>query len=232
LTLHFHRNIMFSGIIQATGKVAAKESRGGDMRLRIATGKLDLADVGVGDSIAVSGVCLTVTSLAKEGFFHADVSAETLEHTVLGEKEVGAAVNLEKALTLSSRLGGHLVTGHVDGTGRVVERRNLGDSVRFRIAAPASLAKYIARKGSICVDGVSLTVNRVAGTEFELNIVPHTLRETTLGEYRPGYRVNLEVDIIARYLERLLLGERAAVDAGEELTMDKLVAAGMGGDGR
>ncbi len=202
------------------------------MRLRIATGKLDLADVGVGDSIAVSGVCLTVTSLEKEGFFHADVSAETLEHTVLGEKEVGAAVNLEKALTLSSRLGGHLVTGHVDGTGEVVERRDVGDSVRFRIAAPASLAKYIARKGSICVDGVSLTVNQVAGAEFELNIVPHTLRETTLGEYRPGYRVNLEVDIIARYLERLLLGERAAADGSGELTMDKLVAAGMIGGGR
>ncbi len=202
------------------------------MRLRIATGKLDLADVGVGDSIAVSGVCLTVTSLEKEGFFHADVSAETLEHTVLGEKEVGATVNLEKALTLSSRLGGHLVTGHVDGTGEVVERRDVGDSVRFRIAAPASLAKYIARKGSICVDGVSLTVNQVAGAEFELNIVPHTLRETTLGEYRPGYRVNLEVDIIARYLERLLLGERAAADGSGELTMDKLVAAGMIGGGR
>ena len=223
---------MFSGIIQATGKVAARESTGRDMRLRIATGKLDLADVGVGDSIAVSGVCLTVTSLAKEGFFHADVSAETLEHTVLGEKEVGAAVNLEKALTLSSRLGGHLVTGHVDGTGEVVERRDVGDSVRFRIAAPTSLAKYIARKGSICVDGVSLTVNQVVGTEFELNIVPHTLLETTLGEYQPGYRVNLEVDIIARYLERLLLGERAAADAGGELTMDKLVAAGMIGGGR
>jgi len=222
---------MFSGIIQATGKVAAREPRGKEMRLRIATGKLELADVKVGDSIAVSGVCLTVISLLKEGFFQADVSAETLEHTVLGEKKAGAAVNLEKALTLSSRLGGHLVTGHVDGVGEVVERWDAGDSVGLRIAAPAALARYIARKGSICVDGVSLTVNRVAGAEFELNIVPHTLRETTLGEYRPGYRVNLEVDIIARYLERLLLGERAA-GAGEQLTIDKMMAAGVIGNGR
>ncbi len=194
------------------------------MRLCIATGEMDLSDVAIGDSIAVSGVCLTVVALQRDGFFQADVSAETLAHTVLGEKGTGASVNLEKALSLSSRLGGHLVTGHVDGVGEVVGRREAGCSVGLRIRAPASLAKYIARKGSICVDGVSLTVNRVEGAEFELNIVPHTLHKTTLGECRPGYRVNLEVDIIARYLERLLLGERAATDG---VTLEKLVAAGV-----
>ncbi len=199
------------------------------MRLRIATGELELSDVAIGDSIAVSGVCLTVTALQRDGFFQADVSAETLAHTVLGEKEVGAAVNLEKALTLSRRLGGHLVTGHVDGVGEVVERREAGCSVRFRVRAPKPLAKYIAQKGSICMDGVSLTVNRVEGAEFELNIVPHTLQRTTLGEYCPGYRVNLEVDIIARYLERLLLGEQAAA-GGNGVTMEKLMAAGVIGN--
>jgi len=218
---------MFSGIIEAVGRIAVRESRGADVRLQVAAEELDLSDVRIGDSIAVSGVCLTVTAMEREGIFHADVSAETLARTVLGEKPVGAAVNLEKALTLSSRLGGHLVTGHVDGVGEVVERREAGCSVRFRVRAPDPLAKYIAQKGSICVDGVSLTVNRVEGAEFELNIVPHSLQKTTLGEYRPGCRVNLEVDIIARYLERLLLGERAASTGSNRVTIEKLAAAGM-----
>lgn len=200
---------MFTGIIQAVGKIAALEAKGGDARLRIATGTLDLSGVRLGDSIAVNGVCLTAVELPGDGFW-ADVSGETLGRTTLGALRAGDAVNLEKALLPTTPLGGHLVSGHVDGVGEVSERREEARSVRFRIAAPAALARYIAEKGSICVDGVSLTVNAVHGAVFELNIVPHTLQATTLGHLGPGRRVNLEVDLIARYLERLLLGERAA----------------------
>jgi riboflavin synthase len=172
-----------------------------------------MRDVRLGDSIAVSGVCLTVIDFTTQEF-SADVSNETLSRTTLGGLKPGARVNLEKALTPTTRLGGHLVSGHVDGVGKVLERTHDARSVRFRIEAPAALAKYIARKGSICVDGVSLTVNAVMGAVFELNIVPHTLAETTLDEYAAGRRVNLEVDLIARYLERLLLGDQAATSAG------------------
>lgn len=199
---------MFTGIIQAVGHVAATEAKGNDLRLCVDAGKLDLAGVSLGDSIAVSGVCLTAVNLAGEGFW-ADVSGETLARTGLGQLAVGDAVNLEKALTLTTPLGGHLVSGHVDGMGTVVDRRPEGRSVRFRIQAPDELARYIAQKGSICVDGVSLTVNAEHGAGFDANIVPHTLTETTLGELQPGRLVNLEVDIVARYLERLLLGDRA-----------------------
>ncbi len=204
---------MFTGIIEAVGEIAEMEPKGEDLRLRIRTGKLDLGDVALGDSIAVSGVCLTVVDLPGDGFW-ADVSGETLARTVLGDLAPGSRVNLEKALTPTTRLGGHLVSGHVDGVGEVLERRPEGRSERFRIRAPAELAKYIAEKGSICVDGISLTVNAVEGAVFDLNIVPHTLAETTMDEFRPGRRVNLEVDLIARYLERLLLGERAAETGG------------------
>ncbi len=204
---------MFTGIIEAVGEIAALEPKGADLRVRVRTGKLDLSDVAPGDSIAVSGVCLTAVELPGDGF-GADVSGETLARTVFGDFRVGTRVNLEKALLPTTRLGGHLVSGHVDGVGEVVERRSDGRSERFRIRAPAALAKYIAEKGSICVDGVSLTVNAVDGPLFDLNIVPHTLAETTLDEYRPGRKVNLEADIIARYLERLLLGERAAAGGG------------------
>jgi riboflavin synthase len=200
---------MFTGIVEAVGKIVAKEAYGADIRLRIATGKLDLGEVKLGDSIAVSGVCLTATALSGDGFW-ADVSRETLERTILGELERGAPVNLERALTPTTRMGGHLVSGHVDGIGQVTEYRQDGRSWRLRIQVPVQLARYIAAKGSICVDGVSLTVNRVEGAAFEVNIVPYTLQETTIASYRVGQRVNLEVDIIARYLERLLLGERAA----------------------
>jgi riboflavin synthase len=204
---------MFTGIIEAVGQVAAKQPKGLDIRLYITTGKLDLREVKLGDSIAVSGVCLTVTDLPGDGFW-ADVSRETLERTVLGELAPGAAVNLERALTPTTRLGGHLVNGHIDGIGVVTGFRQDGRSWRLQIQSPAALARYIAEKGSIGVDGVSLTVNGVDGALFDLNIVPHTLQETTLAEYRPGRRVNLEVDIIARYLERLLLGEKAAQPGG------------------
>lgn len=200
---------MFTGIIQAVGSIAALETKGADLRLRIRSGKLDLGDVQLGDSIAVNGVCLTAVALPGDGFW-ADVSAETLAHTTYANLKVGQRVNLEKALTPTTRLGGHLVSGHVDGVGEVVERYSDGRSERFRIQAPTQLAKYIAGKGSICIDGVSLTVNSVEGAIFALNIVPHTLQETIIGEYRSGSRVNLEVDLVARYLERLLQGEQAA----------------------
>ena len=205
---------MFTGIITAVGTIATLQPRGGDMRLRIATGKLDLSDVQLGDSIAVSGVCLTAIELPGDGFW-ADASRETLELTILGEIAPGMKVNLEKALTPTTRLGGHLVSGHVDGIGTVSEWRPDGRSWRLRVQAPDALARYIAAKGSICVDGVSLTVNRVDGAAFELNIVPHTLAETTLANFQVGRRINLEVDLIARYLERLLLGDRAARPGGD-----------------
>ena len=200
---------MFTGIIQAVGTIASMENRGGDMRIGINTGKLPLDDVQLGDSIAVSGVCLTAVALSSTGFV-ADVSGETLGLTTLGGLAVDDRVNLEKALTLATRLGGHLVSGHVDGIGEVIDRSADARSVRFNIRAPDALARYIAMKGSICIDGISLTVNAVDGATFELNIVPHTLAETTMQDYQPGTRVNLEVDLVARYLERLLLGDAAA----------------------
>lgn len=208
---------MFTGIIQAIGSIRAMQATGGDLRLTIATGKLDMKDVLLGDSIAVNGVCLTAVVL-DEASFSADVSRETLLLTSLGQLSLGAQVNLEKALTLSTRLGGHLVSGHVDGLGEVVSRYEDARSVRFRLKAPDQLAKYIAVKGSICVDGTSLTVNKVDGAFFELNIVPHTLQETIMSEYRAGSKVNLEVDVVARYLERLLLGESAAESATSGIT--------------
>jgi len=211
---------MFTGIIEAVGKVAELQQRGGDVRLRVLTGKMDLADVALGDSIAVNGVCLTAVELSGDGFV-ADVSRETLSLTSLGQLKSGSRVNLEKALTLATRLGGHLVSGHVDGLGTVIERHDDARSVRFTIEAPQELARYIAHKGSISVDGTSLTVNAVDGQRFELNIVPHTLQETIMDSYAAGQRVNLEVDLVARHLERLLLGDKAAKpgEAGVDLAM-------------
>lgn len=217
---------MFTGIIQAVGRVAALERTGADLRARLITGELPLSEVRLGDSIAVNGVCLTAVELPGDGFW-ADVSQETLSRTTLGGLRVGDAVNLEKALTPSTALGGHLVSGHVDGIGEVLERREEGRSVRFRIKAPGALARYIAEKGSICLDGISLTVNAVTGSTFDLNIVPHTLERTTLGAAQPGTRVNLEVDIIARYLERLLLGDAAAQPSGAGVTRELLARHGF-----
>jgi riboflavin synthase len=233
---------MFTGIIQAVGKIAALEKRGGDARLRVAAGKLDLSDVKLGDSIAVNGVCLTAVETDAKGF-SADVSGETLARTTLGHLKTGDAVNLEKALTPTTRLGGHLVSGHVDGVGTVHERTQDARSVRFRIEAPTGLAKYIAEKGSVCVDGVSLTVNAVddsrdgggrathgavaGGAAFEVNIVPHTLAETTLDELAPGRRVNIEVDILARYLERLIAGKAGGATAEDGLTRELLARHGF-----
>jgi len=218
---------MFTGIIESIGKIAKMEKRGGDVRLHIATGKLDLSDVALGDSIAVNGVCLTAVVLPGDGFV-ADVSNETLSLTSLGQLSAGSPVNLEKALTMSTRLGGHLVSGHVDGLGKVIAKSEDARSIRFTVKAPDELAKYIAHKGSVTVDGTSLTVNAVKGAEFELNIVPHTAQETIMSEYEVGRKVNLEVDLVARYLERLLLGSKAA-DAYAEggLNMQKLMEAGI-----
>ncbi|MGB4342814.1 MAG: riboflavin synthase [Moraxellaceae bacterium] len=205
---------MFTGIIEAVGTVRAIEPRGGDVRLSIATGKLDLGDVKLGDSIATNGVCLTAVVLPGDGFA-ADVSTETLTRSTLKSLKAGDRVNLEKALMPQSRLGGHIVSGHVDGIGEVVSRDVSARAVLFRIKAPDELAKYIAEKGSITTDGISLTVNGLRGAEFDLTIVPHTVQETNIAGWQPGTKVNLEVDVIARYLERLLLGEKAA-DAGHQ----------------
>jgi riboflavin synthase len=200
---------MFTGIIQAVGDVRRLEPRGGDVRIVVDAGKLEMAGLAVGHSVAVNGVCLTAILVDASGFA-ADVSRETLGLTTLAGLNPGSRVNLEKALTLTTPLGGHLVSGHVDGIGRVLTRADDARSVRLRIEAPTELARYIAHKGSMCIDGTSLTVNRVEGRAFEVNIVPHTLDETIIGGYGPGTSVNLEVDLIARYLERLILGERAA----------------------
>jgi riboflavin synthase len=201
---------MFTGIIQSKGTIEALTPKGGDVELTVTTGKLEMANVELGDSIAVNGVCLTAVQLTDNSFV-ADVSKETLSLTSLGDLSVGSPVNLEKALTLETHLGGHLVSGHVDGLGEVLERRDDGRSEWFKVRTPASLAKYVAAKGSITIDGTSLTVNRVNGCDFEINIVPHTLQETIIGNYQVGTKVNLEVDQIARYLERLLLGDKAAI---------------------
>jgi riboflavin synthase len=200
---------MFTGIIQAFGKIQQIQATGVDARFKIHAGHIFLEGVQLGDSIAVNGVCLTVTEMSNDNFW-ADVSAETLQRTTFAHLKANDATNLEKALTPQTHLGGHIVSGHVDGIGILTERYNDGRSVRLAIQAPDGLAKYIAEKGSICVDGISLTVNLVKGAVFELNIVPHTLEKTTLGTMQIGHKVNLEVDIIARYLERLVLGDKAA----------------------
>jgi len=200
---------MFTGIILAVGTIAAVHPRGGDYRLNINTGKLSLSGAALGDSIAVNGVCLTAVEL-NEYAFSADVSNETWSRTTLQQASSGKTVNLELALTPSSRLGGHIVSGHVDGIGIIQSKQTDGRSIRFSFKAPDDLAKYIAEKGSICIDGISLTVNQVDGALFSVNIVPHTLQETTLGNAEIGQSVNLEVDLLARYLERLMKGEAAA----------------------
>jgi riboflavin synthase len=191
---------MFTGIVGAIGSVAAATPGSGGLRLRVASGGLDLADVVLGDSIAVNGVCLTVVGL-DAGSFEADVSHETLACTA--GFAVGDRVNLEKALRLADRLGGHLVTGHVDGVGRVSRFEPMGDNRLLAVSAPPGLAKYLARKGSVAVNGVSLTINEVGGSDFTVNLIPHTLSATNLGAARTGDGVNVEIDMLARYVEQL-----------------------------
>jgi riboflavin synthase len=233
---------MFTGIIEATGiikslaKVPAKT--GGDGKdeccLSIYSEKLDFSDVALGDSISVSGVCLTVTELA-DSAFSADVSNETLNCTNLGSLAVGSLVNLELSLKAESRLGGHLVSGHVDGLGTLYSKDVDAGSLNLVFTAPLELAHYISRKGSICIDGISLTVNAVNGANFSVNIIPHTAAETTMNEFEVGRQVNLEVDLISRYLERLLqkdelskiYSDNNAEKTNEGLSFEKLKASGF-----
>lgn len=199
---------MFTGIIEAVGEIKHITSLEGGLCLRISPGMLDLCDVKIGDSIAANGVCLTVTTLVN-GMFSVDVSRETLNCTE-GLDKRGGQVNLEKAMRLSDRLGGHLVSGHIDGIGKVVKFKPAGESYLLVIKAPGLLLKYIAKKGSIAVNGVSLTVNGIAGDEFDVNLIRHTLAMTTLRDLKAGAKVNLEVDLLARYVERLV-GDRAVL---------------------
>lgn len=200
---------MFTGIVQTIGAVRSIIPKNGDVELLIAAPELGLASVALGDSISVNGCCLTVTRLTSD-CFAADASTETLNVTTLGAWREGQRVNLEKALCAGQPLGGHYVTGHVDGIAQVIEAAADARSIRMQFEVPEALARYIARKGSVCIDGVSLTVNEVSEARFSVNLIPHTLEATTLSECRPGARVNLEVDIIARYLERLGLEARGA----------------------
>lgn len=205
---------MFTGIIEATGKIVQKLPTGGDCRLLIRSEDLDFSDVKLGDSISTNGVCLTVTGFETNAYW-ADVSNETLRLSTLENLPLGAEVNLEKAMLATSRFGGHIVSGHVDGMGKVESISDDGRSIRFEISAPTMLKKYIAHKGSITVDGISLTVNELTERGFLLNIVPHTAKETTMKHYQVGTMVNLEVDVIARYLEQLLRGSEASPTASK-----------------
>jgi riboflavin synthase len=197
---------MFTGIVKAKGSIGAIEKRGGDVRLRVTAAGLPWSDYTVGDSISVNGVCLTAVQVLDDGF-DTDVSVETLDVTTLKQLAVGDAVNLEPALRVGDSLGGHLVSGHVDGIGKVISRADDARSIRMNFEVPAELSRYIAKKGSICVDGVSLTINEVSGNTFGLNIIPHTAEVTTMGNYDIGTAVNIEVDLLARYIERMLGAE-------------------------
>lgn len=215
---------MFTGIVASVGHITRLTRRGGAMHMGIAAGTLDLSDVRLGDSIAVSGPCLTVVELADTSFA-VDVSSETLARTTLGGRQPGDPVNLEKALRLSDRLGGHLVSGHIDGLGTLVQRDPQDEYVRLVVRVPPALARYLACKGSVAIDGVSLTINAAGADTFEVLTIPHTLAQTTLGRLRPGDLVNLEVDLIARYLERLLDPAVAAATPGVSLA--SLIDAGF-----
>lgn len=220
---------MFTGIIAAVGKITAIKNNEKDMTITVHAGGLDMSDVKLGDSIANNGVCLTVTQLTSEGF-SADVSHETIKLSGFSSIKPGFMINLEKAMQVSDRFGGHIVSGHVDGVGQVLSMITLGNAVEYWIKAPDDLAKYIAKKGSITVDGISLTTNEVDGACFKLTIIPHTISQTTMQQYAVGSRVNLEVDVIARYLERLMLGEKAAVtDKKQQSTMELLARSGFMG---
>lgn len=195
---------MFTGIIEAVGTIISINNHGDDKSITISFAGLNPGDLKAGDSIAINGVCLTITELNREQF-GVDVSAETLSCTTLNTVNPGSKVNLERALRLSDRLHGHLVSGHVDGVGIIMERTNDARSERFRIEYPESIQRYISKKGSVCIDGVSLTINDKQDNSFVVNIIPHTLQNTIFSDYQPGTKVNIEVDIIARYLEGLTL---------------------------
>lgn len=219
---------MFTGIVEAVGVVSQKVVKGGDLSLKIQTGVLSMDDVSLGDSIATNGVCLTVTGLEGSAFW-TDVSAETLAHTTLSSWALGRSVNLEKALMPSSRLGGHLVSGHVDSVGEILTIWPDARSLRYKVKVPHHLMRYIAHKGSICVDGVSLTVTGLHADAFELSIVPHTAIKTVMNGYKVGDSVNIEVDQIARYLERLVLGAGQKEPPQSTITEEFLAKQGFMG---
>ncbi|EKO3431363.1 riboflavin synthase [Vibrio fluvialis] len=198
---------MFTGIVEAVGTLTAITPKGEDITISVDAGKLDMGDVKLGDSIATNGVCLTVVEFNSHSY-SADLSLETLKKSGFADYKVGDKVNLEKAMLPTTRFGGHIVSGHVDGVGEIVERNPVGRAIELWVAMPAELSKYVAEKGSITVDGISLTVNDLRKNVFKLTIVPHTTQETTIDHFQVGRKVNLEVDVLARYLERLLNGGR------------------------
>lgn len=199
---------MFTGIIESLGKVESLQSVGGDVRLRIGT-HLDMSDVHLGDSIATNGICLTVIEWG-ENWYAADVSRESLNRTTLGTWKVGQRVNVEKAMLPTTRFGGHIVSGHVDAVGEITVMREDARSIYYEVTAPVEIAKYLAEKGSVTVDGISLTINHLRGNVISLNLIPHTAERTNIGTWKAGAKVNLEVDVLARYIERLMLGDKAA----------------------
>lgn len=217
---------MFTGIIEAVGTLTAITPRGEDISVTVQTGKLDMSDVKLGDSIATNGVCLTVIDFGPN-YYSADLSLETLKKTGFAHYQVGSKVNLEKAMLPTTRFGGHIVSGHVDGVGEIVERNQVGRAIEFWVQMPAEISKYVAEKGSITVDGISLTVNDLRKNAFKLTIVPHTGEETTINDFHVGRKVNLEVDVLARYMERLLQGNQAQEAPQSRLTMEFLQQNGF-----
>ena len=217
---------MFTGIIESLGKVESLQSVGGDVRLRIGT-SLDMSDVHLGDSIATNGICLTVIEWG-ENWYAADVSRESLNRTTLGTWKVGQRVNVEKAMLPTTRFGGHIVSGHVDAVGEITVVREDARSIYYEVTAPAEIAKYLAEKGSVTVDGISLTINHLRGNVISLNLIPHTAERTNIGTWKTGAKVNLEVDVLARYIERLMLGDKAAEVKGQsKLSMAFLAENGF-----
>ncbi len=210
---------MFTGIIKAKGTITSMQRRGGDVRMTVSSGDMPWADYEIGESIAVNGVCLTAVALHEDGF-DTDVSNETLSVTALASIGEGSSVNLEPAMAVGERLGGHIVSGHVDCVGKVLSVDEDARSMRLKLELPREYARYVAKKGSVCIDGVSLTINEVSGNTFEVNIIPHTAEVTTIGEYAPGSVVNIEVDLLARYLERLLSAD------GDGISLEFLKAHG------
>lgn len=217
---------MFTGIIESLGQVQSVQNVGGDVRLRIYT-DLDLSDVHLGDSIATNGICLTVIAWG-QNWYEADVSRESLHRTTLARWKVGQPVNVEKAMLPTTRFGGHIVSGHVDAVGEITLVRRDARSLYFEVTAPTEIAKYLAEKGSVTVDGISLTINHLRGNVISLNLIPHTAERTNIGTWQTGSQVNLEVDILARYVERLLLGDKAAeTSQASKLSMEFLAENGF-----
>ena len=217
---------MFTGIIESVGQVQSVQPVGGDVRLKIQT-KLDMSDVHLGDSIATNGICLTVIEFG-EDWYAADVSRESLHRTTLGQWKAGQTVNVEKAMLPTTRFGGHIVSGHVDGLGEITLVREDARSLYFEVTAPVELAKYLAEKGSVTVDGISLTINHLRGNVISLNLIPHTADRTNIGSWKQGMQVNLEGDVLARYIERLMLGDKAAEQTDtSNISMDFLAQNGF-----